>query len=103
MTEAQAASRFAALSDPARLAILRALVRRGPEGLAAGAIADALGASPSRASFHLSALAEAGLVTSRRAGRSVIYAAAFDGLGALVAWLVEDCCAGSERLRDCCR
>ena len=103
MNEAQAAARFAALSDPARLAILRVLVRRGPEGLAAGAIAEALGASPSRASFHLAALSEAGLVTSRRAGRSIIYAAAFDGLGALVAWLVEECCDGAEDLRACCR
>ncbi|MEM7709832.1 MAG: metalloregulator ArsR/SmtB family transcription factor [Pseudomonadota bacterium] len=99
MNEAQAAPRFAALSDPSRLAILRALVRAGPEGLAAGRIADALEASPSRTSFHLAKLTDAGLVASRRDARTIIYTMRFDALGTLLDWLVEDCCAGSETLR----
>ncbi|MEM7491214.1 MAG: metalloregulator ArsR/SmtB family transcription factor [Pseudomonadota bacterium] len=103
MSEAQAATRFAALSDPSRLAILRALVRAGPEGLPAGRIAAAVGASPSRASFHLSTLAKAQLVASRREARAIVYTIRFDTLGDLLTWLVEDCCAGSETLRACCR
>lgn len=103
MNDKQAAPRFAALSDPSRLAILRALVRAGPDGLAAGRIAETLGATPSRTSFHLAKLTEAELITSRRDARAIIYAVRFDTLGALLTWLVEDCCAGSETLRACCR
>lgn len=103
MNGTEAAARFGALSDPSRLAILRMLIRQGPAGAPAGDIAAALGASPSRASFHLAALARAGLVTQRRAARSVIYAADVAGLGDLVGWLIEDCCAGHPDLRSCCR
>ena len=103
LTEAQDATGFAAQTDPSRLAILRHLVRAGPDGLAAGAIAGALGASPSRVSFHLARLSRSGLVTSRRQARQVRYAAATAELGALVGWPVEDRCAGSEALRGCCR
>ncbi|MEM9798036.1 MAG: metalloregulator ArsR/SmtB family transcription factor [Pseudomonadota bacterium] len=103
MNETQAAARFAALSDPSRLAILRHLVRAGPEGTNAGDVARAVGASPSRASFHLAALSKAGLITSRREARAVIYTIHFEELGDLLRWLVEECCAGSATLRDCCR
>lgn len=103
MNTDQAAPRFAALSDPSRLAILRALVRAGPEGLSAGRVADALDATPSRTSFHLAKLSEADLIASRRDARTIIYTVRFDTLGGLLTWLIDDCCAGSETLRDCCR
>ena len=103
MTDAEVVNGFAALAEPARLAILRHLVRAGPAGLSAGAVAAAVGASPSRASFHLGVLRDAGLVASRREGRGVIYAVRMAGIGRLVGWLVEDCCVGDATLRDCCR
>lgn len=102
MNDLQAAPRFAALSDPSRLAILRALVQAGPDGLAAGSIARELGATPSRTSFHLAKLAEADLVASHRDARTIIYTVRFDTLGALLSWLIEDCCAGSPGLKACC-
>lgn len=99
----QAAPRFAALSDPSRLAILHTLVRAGPEGLAAGRIAEALGATPSRTSFHLAKLTEAALIAPRRDARAIIYTVRFDTLGSLLGWLIDDCCAGSDTLRACCQ
>ncbi|MEM7643749.1 MAG: metalloregulator ArsR/SmtB family transcription factor [Pseudomonadota bacterium] len=99
----QAAPRFAALSDPSRLAILHLLVRAGPEGLSAGRIATDLAATPSRTSFHLAKLVEAQLIRSRREARAIIYAVRFETLGALLSWLIDDCCDGSESLRKCCR
>ncbi|PRY95694.1 ArsR family transcriptional regulator [Hasllibacter halocynthiae] len=103
MTDGQAAAVLGALADPTRLAMLRHLVRAGPEGAAAGTSAEAVGATPSRASFHLKALERAGLVTCRRDGRSMIYAARMDALGAVISHIVDDCCAGSPALRACCR
>ncbi len=95
MTENEALNVFAALSQETRLRIVRLLVRAGPEGLPAGAIADAMdGASASRMSFHLSHLEHAGLVQSRREGRSIIYSAALPALSALIAFLMRDCCSG---------
>ncbi|MGR3541523.1 MAG: ArsR/SmtB family transcription factor [Hasllibacter sp.] len=98
MDDRQAAARFAALADPTRLGILRLLVRAGPAGAPAGAVSGALGAAPSRTSFHLKALEGAGLIASRRDGRRILYAPRLDALGALVAHLVEECCAGDPRL-----
>ena len=74
--------------------MVRALVVAGPDGMAAGAIGEAVGASSSSASFHLSHLERAGLVTSRRESRSIIYAANYDGLAGLVEFLMRDCCQG---------
>ncbi|MCK0169108.1 metalloregulator ArsR/SmtB family transcription factor [Jannaschia sp. S6380] len=102
ITETQAVDRFSALSDSSRLSILRILVRAGPKGMGAGDIARAVGASPSRASFHLTALARADLVASRREARRIIYTVRFDALGELLRFLVEDCCAGDASLRGCC-
>ena len=77
MNEKQALSAFAALSQETRLRIVRLLVTAGPDGMPAGAIGEAMaGASSSRMSFHLSPLEQAGLVESRRDGRSIIYSAA---------------------------
>lgn len=99
MTESQALTAFAALSQETRLRILRLLVAAGPEGLAAGAIGAALGdASSSRLSFHLAHLEQAGLATSRRAGRSIIYAAVYANLSALIDFLMRDCCQGHPEI-----
>ncbi|MDQ0503600.1 ArsR/SmtB family transcription factor [Xanthobacter agilis] len=95
MNEPQALTAFAALSQETRLRIVRLLVRAGPEGLPAGAIGAAMGgASSSRTSFHLSHLEQAGLVCSRREGRSIIYSAALPTLSGLIAFLMKDCCNG---------
>jgi DNA-binding transcriptional ArsR family regulator len=95
MNEKKALGAFAALAQETRLRIVRRLVKAGPEGLAAGSIGTAMGgASSSRISFHLSHLEQAGLVTSRRDGRSIIYAAAFPALSALIQFLMRDCCQG---------
>lgn len=95
MDEAEALSAFAALSQETRLRIVRLLVAAGPEGMPAGAIGAAMGqASSSRMSFHLSHLEHAGLVRSRRDGRSIIYSAVYPTLSELVAFLMKDCCNG---------
>ncbi|KRA98069.1 ArsR family transcriptional regulator [Devosia sp. Root685] len=94
LEELQALDAFAALSQPTRLQMVRALVVAGPEGLPAGAIGEKVGASSSSASFHLSNLERAGLIQSRREARSIIYSANYDGLAALVKFLMMDCCQG---------
>jgi DNA-binding transcriptional ArsR family regulator len=99
MQESQALNAFAALSQETRLGIVRRLVRDGPEGLSAGAIADAAKASASNVSFHLKELERAGLIEARREARSIIYSANFAGLRGLIGFLMKDCCAGH---RDIC-
>lgn len=98
MDETKALRALAALSQETRLQIVRLLVQAGPGGMAAGAIGDAVGASSSRASFHLAHLEQSGLVTSRRDSRSIIYRAAFDTLSGLVVFLMEDCCQGKAEI-----
>ncbi len=92
--EAQALDAFASLSQETRLRMVRVLVQAGPEGLPAGGVGDAVGASSSSASFHLSHLERSGLVRSRRESRSIIYTANFEALGAVVEFLMRDCCSG---------
>ncbi len=87
---------LAALAQPSRLAIYRALVQAGPEGQAAGAIGAALGLPAATLSFHLAQLAHAGLVHGRQQGRFVIYTADFAAMNALVGYLTENCCGGAE-------
>ncbi|MGP3696064.1 ArsR/SmtB family transcription factor [Rhodobacter sp. NSM] len=94
MDDTAALTAFAGLAQETRLQIVRLLVRAGPEGLPAGEIGAAIGASSSRLSFHLAHLEQAELVTSRREGRYVIYAAAYPVLSELVAFLMRDCCDG---------
>jgi ArsR family transcriptional regulator, arsenate/arsenite/antimonite-responsive transcriptional repressor len=84
-----------ALAQETRLAIYRLLVEAGPEGMPAGAIAETLGVPPSSLSFHLAQLARAGLASQRRDGRSLIYAADFAAMNALLAYLTENCCRGA--------
>lgn len=95
MNEVQALNAFAALSQETRLRIVRILVTAGSKGMAAGAIGDAIdGTSSSRISFHLNCLEQAGLVMSRREGRSIIYSAALSALSSLIEFLMRDCCQG---------
>jgi ArsR family transcriptional regulator len=98
MVERQALSAFAALSQETRLRILRHLVTAGPEGLAAGAIAERVEVSASNVSFHLKELERAGLLSARRDGRSMIYCASFDAISDLIRFLMEDCCAGRPEI-----
>lgn len=94
MDEKQALNALSALSQETRLQIVRLLVTAGPEGMAAGAIGDALEATSSRLSFHLTHLEHAGLIQSRREGRSIRYIAAYGALSGLIAFLMQDCCQG---------
>jgi DNA-binding transcriptional ArsR family regulator len=99
MFQSQALSAFAALSQGTRLAIVRLLVRAGPHGVPAGAVAEAVGVSPSNVSFHLKELERAGLIEARREARSIIYRANYEGLRDLISFLMKDCCASN---RDIC-
>ena len=89
---------LSALAHSSRLAVFRLLVRAGPEGLPAGEIAREVGALPNTLSSHLGILGNAGLVRSRRDGRSIIYSADYDGMRALLGFLIEDCCAGRPEI-----
>jgi DNA-binding transcriptional ArsR family regulator len=84
-----------ALAQEHRLALFRLLVQAGPDGLAAGAIAEALGVPASSLSFHLAQLTNAGLIAQRRDGRSLIYSADYGAMTALLGFLMENCCGGA--------
>lgn len=86
---------LSALAQENRLDAYRLLVQAGPEGLAAGEVATSLGVSPNTLTFHFDRLREAGLVTVRRNGRSMIYAAQYDTMNALLGYLTENCCGGA--------
>lgn len=88
-----AVSKLGALAHESRLAVFRQLIRRGPDGLAAGDIALKQGISAPNASFHLAELVRSGLIRSRRDGRNVIYSADFGAIQGLVDYLRENCCA----------
>ncbi len=84
-----------ALAHESRLAIFRLLVVAGPDGIAAGEIAQQLGLSPSGLSFHLKDFTHAALAKPRQEGRFVIYSANFDAMTSLITFLTENCCAGA--------
>src|ERR1700712_4002517 len=94
MDERQALAAFAALAQENRLRMVRVLVTAGPNGLSAGALAKAVGVSTSNLSFHLKELEHAGLLQSRREGRSIIYSATYPALSNLIEFLMKDCCQG---------
>lgn len=89
---------LAALAQSTRLETFRLLVRHEPDGLAAGDIADALAVPANTMSAHLGVLSRAGLISSERRSRSIIYRADFDRLQALVLFLLKDCCQGRAEL-----
>jgi ArsR family transcriptional regulator len=86
---------LAALAQDNRLDVFRLLVQAGPEGRPAGQVASALDLPPNTLTFHFDRLRSAGLVTVRREGRSMIYAARFETMNALLAYLTENCCKGA--------
>lgn len=91
---ARAASTFAALGSEQRLSVLRTLVRAGPEGLSIGELGARTGVTGSTLTHHMKILAQAGLVTQRKAGRSIICAAiAYEELRDLSTFLLRECCA----------
>jgi DNA-binding transcriptional ArsR family regulator len=100
MEISKAIEALGALAQESRLHVFRLLIRRGPEGLAAGDIAEQLRVPANTMSSHLAVLSRAGLVSSRKQGRSVIYAINLAGTRKLLAFLVEDCCRGKP---DVCR
>ena len=102
---------LSALAQESRLKVFRLLVTCGPKGLAAGQIARKLKVPANTMSSHLGILSNAGLVNSRKEGRSIIYAVDVEGTRALLSFLVEDCCRGRSAicrpmieaaLVDCC-
>jgi ArsR family transcriptional regulator len=87
---------MAALAQENRLDVFRLLVQAGPEGMSAGAVATALDLAPNTLTFHFDRLRTAGLVTVRRDGRSMIYAAKFGTMNTLLSYLTENCCQGAS-------
>lgn len=94
METKDALAALGALAQESRLGVFRLLVQRGPAGLAAGEISERVGVPATTLSFHLAQLSHASLVTSRRKGRSLIYAADYAGMQALMDFLMKNCCQG---------
>ena len=102
---------LSALGQESRLRVFRLLINRGPQGMPAGDIAEQLKIPANTMSSHLAVLSRAGLVASRKEGRSVIYRVDVNGTRKLLAFLVQDCCQGTPKicqpliasaLADCC-
>ncbi|MEO8524533.1 MAG: helix-turn-helix domain-containing protein [Caldimonas sp.] len=85
---------LAALAQPVRLEVFRALVVAGPGGMTPGTMAEGLDIPANTLSFHLKELSHAGLVTQERSSRNIIYRAAYDRMNALLGYLTENCCRG---------
>src|ERR1700720_2848930 len=98
MKKPDAVAALAALAQDNRLDIFRLLVEAGPEGMPAGSVSGALKLAPNTLTFHFDRLREAGLVTVRRDGRSMIYAARYDAMNSLVSYLTDHCCQGRPEL-----
>ena len=94
METTDAVTALSALAQDNRLEIFRLLVQAGPEGMAAGHVAEKLGLAPNTLTFHFDRLRAAELVTVRRDGRSMIYAAQFETMNALIGYLTDNCCGG---------
>src|SRR5271170_3059712 len=95
MEQIDAVAALSALAQDNRLDVYRLLVQAGPGGMPAGGVADALKLAPNTLTFHLDRLRQAGLVTVRRDGRSMIYAARFDAMNDLLGFLTDNCCGGA--------
>ena len=96
MKASDAVGALGALAQEHRLKLFRILVQAGEGGMAAGAIAEALGVPNSSLSFHLTQLRNAGLILQERQHRSLIYRANYQAMNALIGYLMENCCAGAE-------
>jgi DNA-binding transcriptional ArsR family regulator len=96
MEKTDAVAALAALAQDNRLDVFRLLVQAGPEGMSAGAVADALDLAPNTLTFHFDRLRMAGLVTVRREGRSMVYAARYETMNGLLAFLTANCCQGNR-------
>lgn len=94
MKKLDALAALAGLAQDNRLDIFRLLVESGRDGMPAGGVAEALDLAPNALTFHFDRLRDAGLVTVRREGRSMIYAARYETMNALIAYLTENCCRG---------
>ncbi len=94
MNETQAVKALAALAHTTRLRVFRELVGVGPQGIHPGELSQSLGCAPTALSFHLKELSQAGLVSSEREGRHLVYRAAFDSMNDLLAYLTAHCCQG---------
>ena len=105
MKKHHALAALAALAQDNRLDVYRLLVQAGPQGMPAGSVASALKLAPNTLTFHFDRLRGAGLVTVRREGRSMIYAARYEAMNALIAYLTENCCQGRspQRARPKCK
>ena len=97
MEKSNAVAALAALAQDNRLDVFRLLVEAGPDGMPAGQVAEALDLAPNTLTFHFDRLRGAGLVTVRREGRSMIYAARFETMNDLLNYLTENCCAGASK------
>ena len=95
MEEQDVIKSLAALAQPLRLRVFRALVVAGPAGLTPGGLALTLDIAATTLSFHLKELSHAGLISQQRDGRNLIYRAAYDQMNALLAYLTDHCCQGS--------
>jgi ArsR family transcriptional regulator, arsenate/arsenite/antimonite-responsive transcriptional repressor len=96
MEKSDAVAALAALAQDNRLDVFRLLIEAGPMGLSAGRVAEALDIAPNTLTFHFDRLRGAGLIAVRREGRSMIYAACYEAMNALVAYLTENCCRGAQ-------
>jgi ArsR family transcriptional regulator len=94
MEKQDALAALSAIAHETRLDVFRRLVQAGPEGLAAGELAEAVGVPAATLSFHQKELKGAAVVRCRREGRSLIYSPAFDVMNALLAFLTQNCCDG---------
>jgi len=100
MKSARVVKALSALAQPTRLALYRLLVACGPEGMAAGQVAEKLKVSPATLSFHFRTLSHAGLIESRQDGRFIYYMANFEAMNDILAYLTENCCGGNP---EACR
>jgi ArsR family transcriptional regulator len=102
MNEEQAIKSLAALAHAVRLRVFRALVVAGTEGLTPSALTEQLGVAASALSFHLKELVHAGLVTQERISRNLFYRADYESMNGVLAYLTENCCAGTDCGQGAC-
>ena len=102
MDKQEAVRALAALPQESRLAVFRLLVKRGPDGYSAGEIGEMLDIPGPTLSFHLKELAQAGLITPRKASRYIYYAPAFDRMNELLGYLTENCCSQGDVCATAC-